>query len=104
MAENINISLEANKINLSKGAVAIVSSEDWDFVAQYKWSAVGTKNVYAVRSEPGNNRVKVYLAREILARKLGRDLRPGEVVCWHSPNTLDCRRENLEPKQRAVRK
>lgn len=95
---------DTNKISLSKGYVALVSPEDWDFVLGHKWSAVGVKNVYAVRSKPGDNRVKIYLAREILARKLGLGLRPGETVCFVNGNSLDCRRENLEPIQRTVRK
>lgn len=108
MAQNINTPDVVYTITLSKGKTALVSAEDEHFVSQYKWSTVGVKTFQAARSQKGNNRIKYYLGREILARKLkeeeGRELRPGEIVRFKNGDSLDCTRGNLEPRQLTRRK
>jgi hypothetical protein len=75
---------------------AIVSLEDTAYVQRFKWSAVKTKyRIYAIRSMPGNNKVKFHLAREIMGRMIGRELARGETVRHVNKNSLDCRRDNL---------
>lgn len=79
--------------------VAIVSPEDAD-LALLNWNVnncpnrVGGKpKLYAARYFKGKRR---YLHREVLARKLGREVRKDRVVD-HGPDTdgLNCTRENL---------
>lgn len=88
-------------IELSKGRFqACVSLEDAPYVQQYTWSAVKTKyRTYAVRSEKGNNKKKLHLAREIMVQILGRDLLAGESVRHKNKDSLDNTRENLELKR-----
>lgn len=75
---------------------AVVSLDDAAYVQQFKWSAVRTKyRTYAIRSEKGNNKKKIHLAREIMARIIGRDLAKGETVRHKNKNSLDCTRDNL---------
>jgi hypothetical protein len=75
---------------------ALVSIDDAEYVQQFKWTAVKTKyRVYAVRSEKGDNKKKVHLSRDIMARMIGRALVKGETVRHKNKNSLDCRRDNL---------
>lgn len=101
-------------IPLSKGCFAKLSREDKDLTEKLdpknpmrmkpvKYSAVSNgKKDFAVRSEPGNNKKKVYLAREIMERILERPLIPGEIVSLidHSAphGVLDYTRANLKLK------
>lgn len=75
---------------------ALVSLEDAEYVQQFKWSAIKTQyRTYAIRSTPGNNKKKIYLARDIMSRMIGRDLLRGETVRHKNDNSLDCTRDNL---------
>lgn len=87
------------EIQLTKGMVAIVGPEDAD-LALLKWSATnnpgkrdGKPKFYAVRQ---SKCIRIYLHREVLARKLGRKVR-SDRVAEHGPDTdsLNCMRENL---------
>lgn len=55
----------AKEISLTKGKVAIVDDEDYEFLSMYKWHVL--RNKYAVRSvrENGSKRM-VYMHREIM--------------------------------------
>lgn len=88
-----------NKIELSKGMVALVSVEDFDFLSQFNWYAKETKpahrksKAYATRDV---NRKKVYMHRVIMERmREGRPIREGVIVDHINGNSLDNRRENL---------
>lgn len=88
-------------LKLSRGLVARVSSEDVEFT-KYKYSVVsnGHKD-YAVRSEPGNNNKKIYLAREIMQRILGdTPLLKGDIVRHRDNNPLNNKRSNLYIQER----
>lgn len=58
------------KIQLTKGKVALVDDEDYQYLSQFKWQALkGRHTYYAVRQEwiSGKNRSKcIYMHREIL--------------------------------------
>lgn len=90
-------------IYLSKGFKAVISRAD-AVLTEHKWSAcVGLKRTYAFRAVTGNNKVKIYLGRAVLARKLGRDLEPGESCRFKNGNPLDCTRDNVELLKKNVR-
>lgn len=86
------------EIELTKGKVALVDDNDYDWITQWKWSArfdEGTKSYYAVRQQKyiGNNgRPKyktIYMAREIMNT-------PPNLICDHfNHNTLDNQKGNL---------
>lgn len=91
-------------IPLTKGYVAIVDDDDYDAVAQFKWTAVVTgqtiKRVYAYRREGWDNanrkwRSSIYLHRAILNVPKGTD------VDHINSNTLDNRRSNLREASRS---
>lgn len=99
-------------IQLSKGYVARLSEIDRDLteridpadatrVKKIKYSAVSNGySVYAVCSQPGNNKTKEYLARRIKEKELGRSLVKGEIVIFVDnriiDNVLDYTRDNLQ--------
>jgi hypothetical protein len=93
------------KIPLSKGKYyALVSPEHAEHVKQFTWSAVANKDgtrVYALRSEPGNNKKKIQLSHEIMALIEGRPLLPGESVRHRRRgSSLDYTKDNLILKGR----
>jgi hypothetical protein len=110
MLNNDNADNATITIKLSRGFTAVISAIDKDLAydaaqnKDVKWSAcVGRKRIYAYRSQPGNNKVKLYLGREVLRRVLGRDLEPGESCHFKNDNPLDCTRDNVELLKRNTR-
>jgi hypothetical protein len=87
------------KIELTKGYVALVSDVDYEWAMQWKWYAQETDGrVYATRKDYNGGEQKTsYMHREILARKLERQLRKGELVDHREGIGLDNRRGNLRP-------
>jgi len=85
------------EIKLTQGQVATVDEKNAD-LARLNWSC---HKGYAVRHTPGNNGKLEYLHRVVLARELGRELRPGEQVDHIDRNTFDDRIENLRLATRA---
>lgn len=88
-------------ITLSRGLETKVSYLDRDLteVKKYKYSAVSNGyKIYAVRSEAGNNKKKIYLAREIMQRILGDDfpLIKGDIVIHLDGDPLNNTRANLD--------
>ncbi len=86
------------EIQLSKGYVALVDDEDFERVAQYKWSASLTKtNVYGIRKirkEDGNTTSQM-LHRFIMGvSDLSKD------VDHEDHNGLNCQRYNLRTGSR----
>lgn len=90
------------EIQLTKGKVAMVSDEDFEYLSQWKWTASlesrGTK-WYAIRwarkSEHGDgHRFKVRMHRVIAQRK--GELSSFEVVDHIDDNSLNNQRENLQ--------
>lgn len=76
------------EIKLTKGAVALVSDEDYERVAAYKWYL--HSDGYAVRTVVVEGRkVKVLMHRFIM------EAAPGEEIDHINGNRLDNRRENL---------
>jgi hypothetical protein len=91
------------EIPLSKGMVALVSDEDFEFLSQWKWcvskESRGTK-WYAVRwtrkAEHGEGkRYKIRMHRVVMGLGTGRD--DGTIVVDHKDhNGLNNQRNNLE--------
>jgi hypothetical protein len=85
----------ARRIPLTKGKTALVDDEDYEYLAQWSWHAVGGR--YAARStrtEGGGKRM-VYMHRAVL------DARDDEEVDHHNNNKFDNRRENLRRSTRS---
>lgn len=97
------------EIKLSGGYVAIIDDQDGDLL-NWNWSAGETSSskrkrntrykahVYGIRcgwDVDTQKRSNIYLHRVILERKIGRELRKGELCDHRNGNTLDCRRDNL---------
>lgn len=87
----------------------LVDEEDYDYLMDFRWSEMnGRQNPYALRgiwnSETKSTKT-IYLHREVLERKLGRPLQPGEYADHINGDTLDCRRSNLRvatPQQNSI--
>lgn len=81
------------EIQLTKGYVAIVDDDDYEYLSQFRWFALETRNdrVYATRHTPRNKytRSTIYMHREITNA-----LRGIHVDHWNG-NTLDNRKLNL---------
>lgn len=74
-------------IKLTQGKVAIVDDEDFEVLAQYKWSVDKTRNgFYAVRVK---SKKKIYMHRQIV------DAQKGVLVDHVNHNGLDNQRSNL---------
>ena len=81
------------EINLTKGQIALVNDEDYEFLSKFKWCAnKGTKNktYYAVRGVRVGNKTRRVLMHRVVAQACR-----GEIVDHKNHNTLDNRRENL---------
>lgn len=81
-------------IPLTKGQVALVDDEDYEYLSQWKWYAdynPKTKSFYATRHSPrhGGGRHTIRIHRIIL------NAQKGEQVDHESHDTLDNRRANL---------
>src|SRR5690606_36282447 len=75
------------EIPLTKGYVALVDDEDYEWLSQWKWTALVTgKQVYGYRKSGRTN---------ILIHRLITDAPRGSVVDHINRNTLDNQRENL---------
>lgn len=88
------------EIPLSRGLVALVDDEDFDWLNQWKWNALGTgrrrAHFYATRSATvEGRRVLIYMHRAILS------LGPGEIGDHSNGNTLDNQRANLRACSKA---
>ncbi len=84
------------QIPLTKGKVALVSTEDYDWIVRLKW-CYSRGNGYAIhyfKDEQGNNKT-LYLHRAIYAKILGGTIPHGLQVDHINRNRLDNRRENL---------
>lgn len=80
------------EITLSRGCVALVDDEDYEWLAQWKWR---TDGVYAVRTEKRDGAYKIVTMHgEILP--LGAGLEPDH----KNRNGLDNQRANLRPATR----
>jgi hypothetical protein len=90
-------------INLTRGQVALVDDEDYEWLNQWKWNAhwcEGTQTFYAVRhSETVNGkRHSIWMHRLILGLEFGNPLQGDH----KEPSaTLDNRRDNLRVATRA---
>jgi len=81
-----------------RGKVAKVSDEDYEFVLQWPWRVHRNQAGYEYVSryeERKDGQATISMAREVLARKLGRSLTSMERADHVSRDTLDNRRENL---------
>jgi hypothetical protein len=82
------------EIPLSMGKVALIDASDFDRVSRHKWCVIrldgrARPRYYAITSEPGNNKHKIYLHRFLM------DAPSGMVVDHANGDTLDNRRSNL---------
>lgn len=83
---------KTSKLELSAGLQAIVDAADYEFLMQWKWSAVkgGDGRPYARRGYSDHGTMRwISLQRQIMQPP------PGRVVIFKNKNGLDCRRENL---------
>jgi hypothetical protein len=81
------------EIVLTRGRVAIVDDEDYDFLKQWKWHCISSRsNVYAGRKDwdAGSKKQKTIMMHRIIAGAL-----PGEFVDHINRDTIDNRRSNL---------
>lgn len=85
------------QIRLTKGQVALVDDEDYEFLSQWKWCAHYSGDyVSAVRGVKIGSKTKtIIMSRILMERKLGRRLEKGEEVDHSNRVTLNNRRENL---------
>jgi hypothetical protein len=89
------------EIPLTRGLVALVDDEDYDWLTQWKWQAMcAGRNFYAsrdVRVGPRclNQRVRILMHREVVG------VGPEMEVDHRNLRTLDNRRENLRAATRA---
>lgn len=83
-------------IPLTKGFYAIVDAADYEWLMQWKWTAVEKKcGIYATRGTSRNSKRKViYMHRQILGLTEG-DVSEGDHI--ETGETLDNRRLNLRP-------
>lgn len=83
------------RIPLTRGQIAIVDDEDYEWLSRWKWRAMYVKDMdtfYAVRSSwDGHTRRTILMHREILRLQKG-DRREGD---HRNHETLDNRRGNL---------
>jgi hypothetical protein len=86
------------EIVLTKGQVALVDDDDFEFLNSMKWCAqrIGYA-FYAKRSKrlPDGRKGTEYMHRVVLARKLGRELLRGERPDHEHGNGLDNRRSEV---------
>ena len=86
---------ETREIPLSRGKVATVDAADFDFLMQWKWSALRTQKAgkewfYAVRVEVIDGKQRMFLMHRVLT-----DAPKGKVVDHRDRDTLNNRRNNL---------
>ncbi len=92
----------SRNILLTKGFVALVDDEDFDWLNQWKWHYLGRVNTnagsqgYAARQEWVNKTYRmVYMHREILGLKRGEARTTDRLGDHINGDTLDNRRSNL---------
>ena len=80
------------EIKLTRGMVALVDDEDYEYLNQWKWKAdKGRQTYYAVRTVWKNGRTveKIYMHREIMKP-------PSDMKIDHrSGDGLDCQKQNM---------
>lgn len=78
-------------IALSQGKVAVVDNEDYEWLNQWKWSALKSRATwYAVRQDySGNKQKTIYMHRQIL------NSHPGQKTHHLNGDGLDNRRANI---------
>ena len=82
---------ETRQIPLSRGLFATVDAADYDWLNQWKWSALKTKGgFYACRTVTENGK-----QRMILMHRFIMDAPKGKIVDHRNRDTLDYRRDNL---------
>lgn len=82
-----NKSEDFSLILLTKGKFAIVDAEDYDWLSQYKWCAVKSRETFY--AQRWSNGTTVSIHREIMCAPKG-------VICDHkNHNGLDNRKSNL---------
>lgn len=87
------------KIKLTKGKVALVSDEDYEYLSQFRWYAShesrGTK-WYAIRWERKDGKQRKVRMHRVVAERMGILKEPLQVVDHLNHKSLDNRRGNLE--------
>lgn len=76
------------KIPLTKNKEAIVDSDDYDYLNNWKWSYVAAG--YAIRGQQRNNKIKYYLMHRVILKA-----KDNQEVDHINGNRLDNRKENL---------
>lgn len=83
----------SKQISLTQGKFAIVDDEDYEWLNQYKWFAVKSKNTYYACRSVGKylKQYRVFMHRQILGLKRG----DGKQTDHHNHYGLDNRRYNI---------
>lgn len=79
------------QIQLKNGMFAIVDDDDFNWLSQWKWSAIKTK--YGYYADRESHYIRMH--REVMSRWVGRPLTDDEEVDHINQNKLDNRKENL---------
>ncbi len=77
------------------GGHALLDAADADLAAGHRWRRNNTGQIMATVRASDGKRATITLSRLILARVLGRELRPGEAATTWSNEGRDLRRQNV---------
>lgn len=89
-----------SKIKLTQGYKAIVDPVDFNNLSQFKWHIFKSRNLlYAARTLDKKNS---FLHHEI-AKSMGLEASDDQVIGFINGDGLDCRRDNLYLRDKAIR-
>jgi ribosomal protein L15E len=79
------------ELPLSRGLVAIVDDEDYQYLSQWKWSLLVVRNKHKYAYRPDWPSLKLHMLHRVIMGVADKKL----VVDHKDHNGLNCRRENL---------
>lgn len=85
------------EIELTRGYKATVDDEDFEYLSQFRWHAIGKGYAWRTICVKGKAPLLVGMHQLVLARKLGRELAPSEQTDHVDQNPTNNTRQNLRP-------